>query len=145
MLDLGSKEPKRTFDEVNRKAILVFSHELTDDQEDDLQSSWNITEVFVMPPQLRELWMNVPPHLQTLKNYVDPVVGWIEQKGSSGDIVLVQGDMGATFLVVCRSIELGLLPVYATTRRVLHEEVQSDGSVVLKRVFKHERFRAYGR
>ncbi|MBE3606706.1 hypothetical protein CCAL13119_07085 [Campylobacter sp. RM13119] len=37
---------------------------------------------------------------------------------------------------------LGLTPVYATTIRIASEQME-DGKVVIKREFRHERFREY--
>ena len=60
------------------------------------------------------------------------------------DYVLVQGDFGACCLMVDYARRLGLLPIYSTTRREVHEECLKDGSIRLVRSFRHVRFREYG-
>jgi hypothetical protein len=58
--------------------------------------------------------------------------------------VLIQGDFGATFLMVNFAFEKGLIPIHSTTEREATEELQPDGSVRLSHRFLHKRFRKYG-
>jgi hypothetical protein len=97
-----------------------------------------------MPLALAELWSQVPPDLPSLKTYVRPVVEWLENSASAGDYVLIQGDFGACHLLVLAAFARGLVPVYATTRRVVSESRCPDGAVEMIRKFGHVMFRRYG-
>ncbi|WP_322619321.1 CRISPR-associated protein Csx20 [Campylobacter californiensis] len=66
----------------------------------------------------------------------------LKEQAKSGDILLVQGDYGATYNMIRYAKILGLTPVYATTIRIASEQME-DGKVVIKREFRHERFREY--
>jgi len=61
-----------------------------------------------------------------------------------GDLVLIQGDFGATCLMVEYARSLGLTPIYATTARISEDKILPDGSVQTVRRFVHRRFRKYG-
>jgi len=126
-----------------RRAFLLFSHHLTPAQEKELADKWDASLLRPMPEALKKLWGNVPPETPSVREWVQPVLAWVESEAVPGDVILVQGDYGATFLAVSWALSKGLMPVYATTERLLEEAVQPDGSVVQKRIFRHVRFRRY--
>ena len=126
------------------KILLVFSHQLTSEQKLDLESNWQVKNFLHLPSELQNLWSDIPPERKGLKDYLVPVFRWMNECGEKGDRALIQGDYGAVFLTVQQAMHLGLVPLYATTKRVLIEEKQADGSVKLVRVFKHVCFRRYG-
>lgn len=126
-----------------RRAFLLFSHSLTPVQEKELAHEWQAPVMRPLPETLKKLWGNVPPHAPSIGEWVRPVLEWVGAEAAPGDVILVQGDYGATFVAVCWALSRGLVPVYATTERLLEETVQPDGSVLQKRVFSHVRFRRY--
>jgi hypothetical protein len=127
------------------KLFLLFNHRITADQQTDAQSSLAVS-LFVEPPQpIRSLWKNVPPELPDIEDYLTPVKAWLSDMAVPGDYLLVQGDFGATYSIVCFAFELGLIPVYSTTERQVKEERLSDGTVKATHTFRHRRFRKYGR
>jgi hypothetical protein len=122
---------------------LLFSHRLTEAQETDARRNWSVEEIVYLPQELQPLWSNVPPDLEDLKDYLQPFESWLAESADPGDLILIQGDFGATFRMVNWSIEQGLLPLYATTRREVVEEKGPDGEVHALKVFRHARFRKY--
>lgn len=129
---------------MERTLILLFNHQLTPDQEFDARKMLSITKVVEPPKALRELWANLPPDLDELDAYLEPIKQWLTTHSTPGDYVLVQGDFGATYLLVNFAFERGLVPVYSTTQREASEELQPDGSLKLTHRFSHKRFRKYG-
>ncbi len=125
------------------KMLLVFSHELTDEQRVDAVQHLNIDEVVAMPESLKKLWMNIPPGLTSLKEYLKPICNWIKEVAEKEDVVLIHGDFGATYILVNCSFKLNLIPIYATTERAVNEQRNPDGTVKIERVFKHKMFRRY--
>ncbi len=128
-----------------KKALLLFSHTLTQGQVEELERDWGVEVIEPLYPELQELWSSVPPHLDSLSQYLEPVLKWMGEMGTPGDVVVVQGNYGASYLAVNRAFDLGLIPVYATTKREMMETHLPDGSVRQERVFRHVRFRVYGR
>jgi len=128
-----------------RKALLIFSHTLTSAQEQELREKWQVAEFVHLLPPLKDLWAQVPPEAESLSGYLDPIFLWMRETGSPGDLAFIQGEFGAVYLTVNRALELGLVPIYATSRREVREKCLPDGSVIQERVFKHVRFRVYGR
>ncbi len=128
-----------------RKVLLLFSHSLTPDQERELKEKWGVREFLRLPQELQKLWTEVPPEKEGLRTYLEPIFKWMAEEGSPGDLAFIQGEFGAVYLTVNKAFELGLVPVYATSRREVKEKVLSNGSVIQERRFKHIRFRIYGR
>ena len=65
------------------------------------------------------------------------------RKSCNSDFVLIQGDFGAVYLMVNFAFSLGLIPVYATTERIVVEKRMQDNTVKSERIFKHKMFRRY--
>jgi len=124
---------------------LIFSHKLTPEQERDLRQNWQVEKFIVLPEHLQELWSNIPPDLPELNCYLEPIKHWLKENARSDDLVLIQGDFGAVYIMVNYAFELRLIPVYATTERLIKKEVSSKGEVALSRIFRHKIFRVYGR
>jgi len=123
---------------------LLFSHSLTPEQIEDAQENWQVAACISLPEQLQELWSNVPPELTSLKDYLQPICEWL-RNAQAGDLVLIQGDFGATYLMVQYAFERGLRPIYSTTLRKVVETPLPDGSIRTERVFAHHQFRLYER
>lgn len=126
------------------RLIVLFNHTLTESQREDARRSLGAGEILEPPAAVRSLWAEVPPELESLEDYLSPVRSWLVDCARPGDFLLVQGDFGATWLMVRFALEIGLVPVYSTTRRAAAEEPQPDGSVRLTHRFQHVRFRRYG-
>ena len=122
---------------------LVFNHTLTTLQESSAKTSLGVERVIDLPPLLKNLWSVVPPELPGLLNYLQPLKDWLVERAQFSDYILIQGDFGATYLMVKFAFENGLVPVYSTTVRNAIEEHNADGSVRLLHHFKHIRFRKY--
>ena len=98
--------------------------------------------VYKLDSKLLDKWANIPPDLEDLTEYIKDILEWIDEKSQIGDYVLVQGDYGATNLVVDYCKSKRLIPVYATTKRKVTE--QKLGEVIRSsREFEHVMFRRY--
>ncbi len=124
--------------------ILLFNHRFTSDQKAQAREQLGISDILPLPGELQQRWSQIPPELPGLQEYLAPLTDWLAGQAQPGDYILVQGDFGATYLMVRFALEHGLIPVYATTRREAHETVQPDGAVRLTHTFRHQQFRRYG-
>jgi len=125
-----------------KKMILFFSHNLTDEQREDAKSKWYIEAFLTLPAELQTLWSNVPAQLEDIEHYLEPMKAFLLKNVSKDDIVLVQGDFGATYKIVTLLKSFHIAAVYATTKREV-EEKEVNGKIVKTSVFKHIRFRRY--
>ena len=57
--------------------FLLFSHSLTEDQKQDAQDSLGVSEFVSLPAELQQMFSNVPPELEELDDFLDPIVDWI--------------------------------------------------------------------
>jgi len=119
--------------------FLLMSHEMTTTQIDDARKNWSIGHIVKVPS---EHWGQIPADAASVCPSLEEVFAFLRQEAYPGDLLLVQGDFGATVAMVSFARRLGIEPIYATTRRVAHEKVQGE-RIVTVRTFEHVRFRAY--
>jgi hypothetical protein len=129
---------------MEKKLFHIFNHTLTDAQVDDAREHLGVECIVSPPERLQNLWRQVPADLEGIDGYLAPVKDWLAAEGRPGDFVLVQGDFGATWIMVNHAFKLGLVPVYSTTERQAEETITGDGAVRLVHHFQHRRFRRYG-
>jgi hypothetical protein len=128
----------------DRRFFVIFNHTLTETQAADAWNRFGSERVVSLPQHLQALWRQVPADLEGIDGYLAPVKDWLSAEGRPGDFVLVQGDFGATWIMVNHAFKLGLVPVYSTTERQAEETITGDGAVRLVHHFQHRRFRRYG-
>jgi hypothetical protein len=125
--------------------FLMFNHSLSKDQETDARHIWGTQLQFVeLPRQLKALWAQIPADKEMLFDTLAPFRTWLEKASCPNDLVLIQGDFGATWLMVHYALNNNLLPVYSVTARQAREETAPDGTVKTTHLFKHRMFRIYG-
>ncbi|MGB9977453.1 CRISPR-associated protein Csx20 [Thermovenabulum sp.] len=125
-----------------RKMFLIISHELDEIQKKQAKELFHVKFFIRLPEKLQEIWSNIPPEIENVDELIVGIKDFIKLNSIKGDVVLVQGDYGATYKIVNFCKENGLLPVYATTKRITEEKKEGD-EIFIKRVFKHVRFREY--
>lgn len=125
-----------------RSMLLILSHPLTVKQRKDAEESLKVTNFVALPEKMAYLWSNIPPDLDELDKYLEPIKQWAIENGKPGDYALVQGDFGATIALVDHCRVHGIVPVYATTRRKAVERVNGE-KITIEREFEHVRFRMY--
>jgi hypothetical protein len=131
---------------MNQKVMfLLFNHTVTAAQTKEALNSLEVEKIIDLPDYLKSIWSNIPPDLECLGCYLEPVKAWLSMKAHPGDYVLIQGDFGATYLAVDFALGRKLIPVYSTTQRQAEEKLQPDGSIRVVHRFEHCRFRKYGR
>lgn len=124
------------------KMLLLFSHKLTQSQKEDAINSLKIDDFVYLPDDLQELWSNIPADLTNLNNFLMPIKEYIKNNAKVNDIILTQGDFGAVYEMVNFTKNLGLIPVYSTTKREIKTE-EIDGKIVKSSVFEHIKFRKF--
>ena len=127
-----------------KNLFLLFSHTLTPEQLADARASLGVKHVFGMSRELKSIWQQIPPEVHGVDSLIEPLKKWLSEKSRQGDVVLVQGDFGATWLMVNYAFSIGLIPIYSTTEREASESLQPDGSIKTRHIFRHNRFRIYG-
>jgi len=130
---------------LHHSLFLLFNHQFTTTQEADALQSLGVERIVNLPQGLQDLWSSVPPDRAEIVPYLEPIKNWLESETNPGDYVLIQGDFGATYLMVSFAFDRGLIPIYSTSLREAAEEHKPDGSVLLTHHFHHRMFRRYGR
>ena len=126
---------------MERKALLLFSHQLTENQEKELVENFKVKKIISLSSELQEMWSNV----SIKKNYkenLEKIKKYIEENFNENDVMLVQGNWGYTYNIVKWSIEKKLVPVYSYTERNV-EEIKDGENVKKISYFKHVKFIEY--
>jgi hypothetical protein len=129
---------------MNPSLLLIFNHTPSELQLGDARASLGVEKIAALPEYLAPFWDSVPPEADSINDHLKSIRQWVAEASSAGDYILIQGDFGATYLMVRFALEKGLIPIYSTTERVAAEEHKEDGSVTLTHHFRHVRFRKYG-
>ncbi len=125
-----------------RQMFLLFSHNLTFEQIEDAKKNWNITNFIPLPNELQELWSNIPPNVKDIEEYLEPIYNWLAKNSKQDDLALIQGDFGATCKMAAFAKNIGLIPVYATTKRNAIEKIV-DGKIIKTSTFEHIMYRKF--
>ena len=123
------------------KAFCLLNHELTQNQILELKNRFNVENIIYPPEELSRKWSQIPAEKELDKTIIGNVTNWLTA-ANKGDLLIVQGEFGATFMIVDYALKNDLVPLHAVTKRVAVEH--RDGEVVSKQyVFEHVCFRKY--
>ena len=117
----------------------LINHTLTLEQEEDARKNLDVDKLVNIADAR---WSDIDPSEKSVIEFVEAYKDKLKKQAKSGDVLLVQGDFGATYNMIRFAKNMGLIAVYATTNRIVSEQVEND-KVVIKREFKHARFREY--
>ena len=118
---------------------ILMSHKMTEQQKEDAKKTLDVHNFVVLPT---EVWSQIPAETKSVESSLLQLKAQLIAQSKRADILLVQGDYGATFNMVQFTKEIGLIPVYATSRRNVFEVVDGE-KVTTVREFRHVRFRKY--
>ena len=112
------------------KTFCLLNHELTQKQIAELNERFG-----------SKLWAQILPE-ESNDKIIKEVVFWLEKNASPKDIFVIQGEFGSTFTLVDFALKKGLVPLYATTRRIA-KETRNGETVHREYVFEHVCFKKY--
>ena len=116
-----------------------MSHTITQQQINDAQSALDVQKFVTLPT---DVWSQIPAETESVESSLLPLKAQLVTYAKKGDLLLVQGDYGATYNMVQFAKEIGLVPVYATSERKAYEVVEGE-KITTVREFRHVRFRKY--
>lgn len=123
------------------KAFCLLNHELTQNQILELKNRFNVENIIYPPEELSRKWSQIPAEKELDKTIIGNVTNWLTA-ANKGDLLIVQGEFGATFMIVDYALKNELIPLHAVTKRVAVE--QRNGEVISRQyVFEHVCFRKY--
>ena len=131
------------------KTFCLLNHELTQKQIAELNESHrqlvhdtshinNILVKVVLSTKLTGRLLIIANNDKIIKE----VVFWLEKNASPKDIFVIQGEFGSTFTLVDFALKKGLIPLYATTRRIA-KETRNGETVHREYIFEHVCFKKY--
>ena len=124
-----------------KKAYCLMNHPLTPKQEKELIKRYN-TKIIIYPEkELSAKWSQVPVTTELDLSIIKDVVSWLSES-AEGDVLIVQGEAGSTFMIADYALKHHLVPLYAVTKRVETEEIEGE-TVKRHYVFEHVCFRSY--
>ena len=128
-----------------KKLAKLLNHDLTREQQADLNKNYDIQTIIPLPADLQSIWSQVDPRDELNYETLDAFTAWIVENLNVGDYLIIQGEYGLTFCLVDFALNKGFVPIYATTERIYAETRKQDGSIENKHIFKHVTFKEYRR
>jgi len=126
-----------------KKFITLFSHELTMQQIEEIDTVWQCSKIVNLPSNLQKIWSQIDPVGQLSQKIINDFIKYLLVESSQNDLVLVQGELGIVFIIADWCLQNGRIPIYATTRRNASEKKNVDGSISLYHNFEHIQFRKF--
>ena len=127
-----------------RVMYILLNHSLTKEQEESASKKWDIGCFKYLSKELSIIWNSISPEGELEIEKLDPIICWLDT-AQNNDLVLVQGEFGATFYIVDYCFNRKIIPIYSTSKRDYSEIKMPDGSIKRKHIFKHVEFRKYKR
>ena len=124
------------------KTFCLLNHELTQKQIAELSERFASKEIVYPDENLSKLWSQIPPE-ENNAGIIKEVIFWLKNNATPGDVFIIQGEFGSTFTLVDYALKSGLIPVYATTRRIAKETREGE-TVRREYIFEHVCFKKYG-
>lgn len=126
-----------------RKAINITNHELTKDQIVDLRATLGVQEedILQLSDDLKQKFSNVK--IETYQRHLEEIINYAKRNLVSGDVAIVQGQVGYTYRIVQELKLYGVMCVFSFTDRVSTETQKEDGTIEKTNVFKHIQFIEY--
>lgn len=124
------------------KTFCLLNHQLTDNQKRELSEKYAAQEVIYPPAEISQLWSQIAP--ETERSEISrKIIQWlVAQNAQAADLFIIQGEFGATFMLVDYALKNKMIALYATSRRVSKEVV--EGETVRKEFsFEHIMFKEY--
>lgn len=125
--------------------FVLLNHHLTPSQEQEAKDRLQIDRIEYPPTEIQNIWNNIPPEREDIAPLISPICQWLETHSCSNDYIIVQGDCGATFMVVEWALRNGRIPLYSTTARRYESSTDESGNVINVHTFRHVIFRKYKR
>lgn len=123
-----------------KKIILLFSHKLTDAQIKDIKRKLQCKEILYLPKKIQTVFSNVTSNNREF--IINELKVYLSKNANKGDYILVQGEFGVSYKMINYSKEIGLIPIYSSTKR---ETIEITKGNKIKKItfFKHEEFVEY--
>lgn len=122
-----------------KKMFVLINHDLTQEQKSQALKVFGVEDIINIAD---DTWSNISPSDENILYVLNRYKKELMLEAEAGDILLVQGDFGATYNMINFAKNIGIKTIYATTKRIV-KELAIDGKLVTRREFKHEKFREY--
>ena len=124
-----------------KTAFCLINHQLTENQITELQEKYSVSNIRYPEHTLSELWSQIPTTQELDTTPIYAVVDWLGS-AQSGDVFIIQGEAGSTFMLVDYALKNGLIPLHAVSKRV-SKEIRVGEQIQKQNVFEHVCFRKY--
>lgn len=124
-----------------KTAFCLLNHELTENQVSELRKEYSVSNIIYPDSNLSGIWSQIPATQKLNKTPIYAVVDWLAA-AQAGDVVIIQGEVGSTFMLVDYALKKKLIPIHAVSKRV-SKEVRVGEQVQKQNIFEHVCFREY--
>ncbi|MDR0579379.1 MAG: hypothetical protein LBG21_02140 [Campylobacteraceae bacterium] len=122
-----------------KKLFILMNHDLLESQIKEAKEILKVDEIVNLSDKS---WASIDPCEEKITDYLITYKNRLYVEAKKDDYLLVQGDFGTTYNMVNFAFANGIVPIYATTKRIFNEKTV-EGKIVITREFVHARFRKY--
>ena len=126
-----------------KKLLKIMNHPLSKLQKENLKNNFNIDTILLLPEKLQNYLKNIPADENLNLEVLKEITSFIKKNLDKDDYLIIQGEFGITYYLVNFCLKNSYNAIYATTKRVYQETINSDGSIDRKHIFKFIKFRKY--
>lgn len=124
-----------------KTAFCLINHQLTENQITELREKYSVSNIKYPEPALSQVWAQIPATQHLDMKPINSVIEWLAD-AKAGDLVIIQGEYGSTFLLVDYAMKNKLVPLHAVSKRIA-KEIRVGEQVQKQNVFEHVCFRVY--
>ena len=111
-----------------KKMFVLISHGLTQEQKSQALKVFGVENIINIAD---DTWSNINPADENILYALNTYKKELMLEAKADDILLVQGDFGATYNMINFAKNIGIKTIYATTKRIV-KELAIDGKLVTK-------------
>jgi len=123
------------------RSCILLNHTLTPKQTQELKEIFGVNDIIVPSQEICDFWQQIPTDMEISEEFLQSVLEWLSAM-QSGDILVIQGEFGATFALADWALKKGLKVLHSVTERVATENREGE-RIERSYVFEHKKFREY--
>ncbi len=123
------------------KSHILLNHTLTPRQSQELKENFSVSDIVIPSQEISDFWQQIPIKAEINEELLKPILEWLSAM-QAGDILVIQGEFGATFALTDWALKKGLKVLHSVTERVATESRKGE-LVERGYVFEHRKFREY--
>lgn len=107
----------------NKKIFLLSTNKLTKEQKKEAEKKYAIKYFITLDCKLLKIWNDIPDDIEDITELITPIKNFLKEKSYKNDIVLISGDINATYKMIEFTKAINLIPIQLTSsKNIIYRE-----------------------